>query len=46
MQAEGIPLRKSKFKDSHIIGYLKRAWAHQHGIALRLIEPDKPNQNA
>ena len=21
-------------------------WAHRHGIALRLIEPGKPNQNA
>jgi transposase InsO family protein len=21
-------------------------WAHRRGIALRLIEPDKPNQNA
>lgn len=22
------------------------AWAHEKGISLRLIEPDKPNQNA
>lgn len=21
-------------------------WAHRHGVALRLIEPGKPNQNA
>jgi putative transposase len=21
-------------------------WAHRHGLALRLIEPGKPNQNA
>jgi len=26
--------------------YISRSWAHRRGIALQLIEPDKPNQNA
>jgi transposase InsO family protein len=28
------------------IGKAMLTWAHRHGIALRLIEPGKPNQNA
>lgn len=27
-------------------GRVLLTWAHRHGIALRLIEPGKPNQNA
>jgi putative transposase len=31
---------------AEFIGKAMLTWAHRHGVALRLIEPGKPNQNA
>jgi putative transposase len=42
----GKPLVMRSDNGPEFTGRAMLTWAHRHGIALRLIEPGKPNQNA
>jgi transposase InsO family protein len=42
----GLPKVIRTDNGKEFCGRAMLTWAHQHGVALRLIEPGKPNQNA
>lgn len=45
-RTRGLPQIIRTDNGKEFCGRVMLAWAHDHGIALRLIEPGKPNQNA
>lgn len=45
-QTRGLPEVIRTDNGKEFCGKAMLVWAHKHGVALRLIEPGKPNQNA